>query len=69
MVGMATRANNYHISGSGIWGKGNQQYSGITVLKKNVNEWGQMLHRCCREDFGPLMVQLVFEDKYLGCQD
>ncbi len=34
MVGMATRANNYHISGSGIWGKGNQQYSGITVLKK-----------------------------------
>ncbi len=34
MVGMATRANNYHISGSGIWGKGNQLYSGITVLKK-----------------------------------
>ncbi len=30
----------------------------------DVNEWGQKLHRCCREDFGPMMVQLFFDDRY-----
>ncbi len=31
---MATRANNNHISGSGIGGKGKHKYSGVTVLRK-----------------------------------
>ncbi len=58
---MATRANNNHINGAGI-GCGNS-------IKKIVNEWGQKLHRCYREDFEPLTVQLFFEDRSGGYQD
>ncbi len=61
MVGMATRANNNHIQGAGI-GCGNS-------IEKIVNEWGQKLHRCCREDFEPMTVQLFFEDGNGGCQN
>ncbi len=69
MVGMATRANNNHIQGAGngclgktltLWGNG---------IEKIVNEWGQKLHRCCREGFEPMTVQLFFEDGNGGCQD
>ncbi len=52
MVGMATRTNNNLISGTGngglkVWGNS---------IVKIVNEWEQKLHRCCREDFGPMTV-------------
>ncbi len=49
MVGMATRANNNHINGTGI-GCGNS-------IEKIVNEWGQKLHRFYTADFGPMTVK------------
>ncbi len=63
MVEMATRASNNHISWSGIWVRENMKILGNSI-EKIVNEWGQKLHRCCREDFVPLAVQLFFEDRY-----
>ncbi len=57
MVGIATRANKNHIQEVGI-GKT------LTVcgnsIEKIVNERGQKLHRCCREDSEPMTVQLFF---------
>ncbi len=38
-------------------------------IEKVVNEWGQKLHRCCRENFEPMTVQLFFEDRNGECQD
>ncbi len=60
MVGMATRINNNHIGGTGIGGQGKTQLVWGNSIVKIVNEWGQKLHRCCREDFGPITVQLSF---------
>ncbi len=34
MVGMATRANNNHINGSGLRNKGKHEQSEVTVLRK-----------------------------------
>ncbi len=66
MVEMATGANNNHINKAGI-GKT------LTVcgnsIEEIVNEWGQKLHRCCREDFEPMTVQLFFKDGNGGCQN
>ncbi len=68
MVGMAPRANyNNHINKAGI---GCYEKT-LTVcgnsIEKTVNEWGQKLHRCCREE--PMTVQLFFEDGNGGCQN
>ncbi len=32
----------------------------VTVFEKIVNEWGQKLHRWCREDFELMAVKTVF---------
>ncbi len=61
MVGMATRANNNPINKAGLGVKGKHKKFVLTVLRK--------LHRCCREDFEPMTVQLFFEDRNGGCQD
>ncbi len=60
MVGMATRANNYHIQGAGIGCSGKTLIVCGYSIEKIVNEWGQKLHRGCREDFEPMTVQLFF---------
>ncbi len=39
------------------------------VLKKIVKEWRQKLYRCCRVDFEPTAVQLLFEDRDGGFKD
>ncbi len=69
MVGMATRANNNHINKEGIGCKGKTLTVCVNSFEKIVNEWGQKLHRCWREDFKPTTVQLFFEDGNGGCQD
>ncbi len=69
MVGMATRATKNHIQGAGIGCEGKTLRVCGRSVEKIVNEWGQKLHRCCREDFEPMTVQLFFEDGDGGCQD
>ncbi len=69
MVGMATRANNNHINKAGIGCYGKTLTVCGNSIEKIFNEWGQKLHRCCREDFEPMMVQLFFEDENGGCQN
>ncbi len=66
MVGMATRANNNHKQGAGIGCKGKTLTVYGNTIEKIVNEWGQMLHRCCRDDFEQITVQLFFEDRNGG---
>ncbi len=65
---MATRANNNHIQGAGTGCLGKALTVCGNSIEKIVNEWGQELHRCCREDFDPMTVQLFFEDGDGGCQ-
>ncbi len=65
MVGLATRASNNHISRS-VFGVRETQVILGNNMEKNADEGKLNLHRCCREHFGPLTVQLIFEDRHRG---
>ncbi len=60
MVGLATRTSNNRKNLSIFGGKGNINSLELPYIEKNVDEGEQKLLRCCRKNFGPWTVKMVF---------